>query len=176
VLLFPGFRGKVRDRSSAAAVSPLTGLSSKENYDAEESPVCRHVFGCPLRQRDVCPADAEDAGHDGGLRKHMLRHRSLRGALLYLSQIQRQYHGHLHDEVSEQPKENRYMVKKIVTAALFLSVLSASALSAHQLRKTFAGLAACGTTCTNNSQCGRPCTCFIFSGTSGNCQPEGPSQ
>lgn len=67
------------------------------------------------------------------------------------------------------------MVKKVVTAAMFMAVLSASALSIRQLRTGSASVTACGSPCDKTiTTCAKPCYCFVVSGTTGFCQPEGP--
>ena len=67
------------------------------------------------------------------------------------------------------------MVKKVVTAAMFMAVLSASALSLRQLRTGPTSMAACGAPCVKTTLCQKPCgICYIVSGTTGVCQPEGP--
>lgn len=68
------------------------------------------------------------------------------------------------------------MVKKILLATMFFGVLSASALSLHQLRTTTHAVVACGSPCTRGDVCKWPCSCFFgINGTTGTCQPEGPS-
>jgi hypothetical protein len=67
------------------------------------------------------------------------------------------------------------MVKKVVTAVMFLAVLSAGALSVRQLRTGSRMMAACGAPCVKTTACQKPCgLCYIVSGTTGVCQPEGP--
>lgn len=66
------------------------------------------------------------------------------------------------------------MVKKILLATIFLSVLSTSALSLRQLRTGSNSVTACGSPCVKTTACAAPCMCFIVSGTTGLCQPEGP--
>lgn len=66
------------------------------------------------------------------------------------------------------------MVKKVLFASMFLAVLSASALSVRQLRTSSVTPTACGSPCVKTTACAAPCMCFIFSGTTGLCQPEGP--
>lgn len=67
------------------------------------------------------------------------------------------------------------MVKKLVTAAMFMTVLSAGALSVRQLRASSTGVTACGSPCEKTTTtCAKPCYCFVVSGTAGYCQPEGP--
>ena len=66
------------------------------------------------------------------------------------------------------------MVKKVVTAVMFMAALSAGALSVRQLRTGSIGVTACGSPCVKTAACQRPCFCYIASGTVGNCQPDGP--
>jgi hypothetical protein len=66
------------------------------------------------------------------------------------------------------------MVKKVVIAVMFLAVLSAGALSVRQLRTGSTSTTACGSPCVKTTACAAPCMCFIVSGTTGLCQPEGP--
>jgi hypothetical protein len=66
------------------------------------------------------------------------------------------------------------MVKKILFATIFLSVLSASALSLRQLQTASTSTTACGSPCVKTTACAAPCLCYIVSGTTGVCQPEGP--
>lgn len=63
------------------------------------------------------------------------------------------------------------MLKKILFAAMFMGVLSASAISVRQLR-TASSLAACGSPCDLVIRCARPCFCFPASG--GKCVIEVP--
>jgi hypothetical protein len=67
-------------------------------------------------------------------------------------------------------------MKKTLFAAMFLAVLSASALSVRQLSTTPHAVVACGSTCTSSDICKHPCFCYgLFNGrTTGVCQPEGP--
>ncbi len=68
------------------------------------------------------------------------------------------------------------MMKKMLFALTLASVLCAGAASAVQLRTAPHAVKSCGTTCTSNLNCSRPCFCFKFeSNTTGFCQPEGPS-
>ena len=68
------------------------------------------------------------------------------------------------------------MLRKALFAAMFLAVLSASALSIRQLGTTPHAVVACGSPCTSSDICKRPCFCFgLFNGRpTGVCQPEGP--
>lgn len=67
------------------------------------------------------------------------------------------------------------MVKKVVAASMFMALLSASALSVRQLRTGSPAMAACGAPCVKTTACQKPCgLCYIVSGTTGVCQPEGP--
>ena len=67
------------------------------------------------------------------------------------------------------------MLKKILFATMFMATLSASALSILQLRTSSNAMAACGAPCTKTTACQKPCgICYIVSGTTGVCQPEGP--
>jgi len=67
------------------------------------------------------------------------------------------------------------MLKKVLLATMFLSILSASALSIQQLRTSSRMMAACGAPCVKTTACQKPCgLCYIVSGTTGVCQPEGP--
>jgi hypothetical protein len=69
------------------------------------------------------------------------------------------------------------MMKRVLFATMLLGVLSASAMSIHQLRtSTYAG-ATCGQTCDRTTTCLKPCgICFFgVNGTTGVCQPEGPA-
>ncbi len=63
------------------------------------------------------------------------------------------------------------MMKKVLFAAMFITVLSASALSVRQLT-TASSLAACGSPCDLVIRCARPCFCFPASG--GKCVIEVP--
>lgn len=69
------------------------------------------------------------------------------------------------------------MMKKILAAAMFMAVLSASAMSVHQLRTTAYAGATCGQSCDRTTTCLKPCgICFFgVNGTTGVCQPEGPA-
>lgn len=65
-------------------------------------------------------------------------------------------------------------MKKVLVASMFMAVVSASALSIQQLR-TSPRMAACGDPCVRTTACQKPCgLCYIVSGTTGVCQPEGP--
>jgi hypothetical protein len=67
------------------------------------------------------------------------------------------------------------MIKKVLTAVMFIAALSASALSIQQLRTSSQATAACGAPCVKTTACQKPCgLCYIVSGTTGVCQPEGP--
>lgn len=67
------------------------------------------------------------------------------------------------------------MLKKVLFATMFLGVLSASALSIQQLQINSRMMAACGAPCVKTTACQKPCgLCYIVSGTTGVCQPEGP--
>ena len=68
------------------------------------------------------------------------------------------------------------MIKKILAAAMFMAVLSASAMSFRQLRTSTHATATCGGTCDRTTTCLKPCgICFFgVNGTTGACQPEGP--
>jgi hypothetical protein len=68
------------------------------------------------------------------------------------------------------------MVKNMLFAAMFAAVLSASAVSDHQLKTRANTLPACGSPCTKSIGCQKPCFCFLLVGsdTNGLCQPEGP--
>jgi len=67
------------------------------------------------------------------------------------------------------------MIKKVLAAAVFIAALSASALSIQQLRTSSRMMAACGDPCVKTTACQKPCgLCYIVSGTTGVCQPEGP--
>jgi hypothetical protein len=67
------------------------------------------------------------------------------------------------------------MVRKVLAAAVFIAALSASALSIQQLRISSRVIAACGASCIKTTACQKPCgLCYIVSGTTGVCQPEGP--
>jgi len=67
------------------------------------------------------------------------------------------------------------MVRKVLAAAVFIAALSASALSIQQLRASSRMMAACGDPCVKTTACQKPCgLCYIVSGTTGTCQPEGP--
>ena len=69
------------------------------------------------------------------------------------------------------------MIRKLLLAATLVTVLSSGVISAVQLRTSAKAFPGCGTTCTSQSQCGRPCFCFRFieGSPTGNCQPEGPA-
>ena len=70
------------------------------------------------------------------------------------------------------------MLKRILFAAMFTAVLSASALSVRQLGKGTQSLLACGSACSrSNLGCQKPCYCFFMDPSSPNgvCKPEGPS-
>lgn len=69
------------------------------------------------------------------------------------------------------------MLKKILFAAMFMGVLSASALSVRQLRTGTHAVLACGSPCVKTDACQKPCYCFFSdpSSSRGVCQPEGPS-
>ena len=74
-----------------------------------------------------------------------------------------------------QPKEQD-MAKNLIFAAMFTATLSAGALSLHQLRTVTHAVVACGSPCTRGDVCKSPCFCFFgINGTTGTCQPEGPS-
>jgi hypothetical protein len=68
------------------------------------------------------------------------------------------------------------MLKKVLFATMFLGILSASAFSVRQLRTGSTSVTACGSPCVKTTACAAPCMCFIVSGTTGLCQPEGPAQ
>jgi hypothetical protein len=68
------------------------------------------------------------------------------------------------------------MAKKLMLTAMFTAALSAGALSLHQLRTGTHAVVACGSPCTRGDVCKSPCLCFLgLNGTTGTCQPEGPS-
>ncbi|MGZ4845076.1 MAG: hypothetical protein ACXVJL_16775 [Candidatus Angelobacter sp.] len=69
------------------------------------------------------------------------------------------------------------MVRKMLFAAMFLSVVSAGAVTARQLGTVPHAVLACGSQCTISDTCKKPCFCFgLFNGnTTGVCQPEGPA-
>jgi hypothetical protein len=67
------------------------------------------------------------------------------------------------------------MAKKLLLTAMLTAALSAGAVSARQLGTGTHAILACGSPCTSSDICKRPCSCFIFNGTNGTCQPEGPA-
>ena len=68
------------------------------------------------------------------------------------------------------------MVSRILLVMMLMATLSAGALSARQLRTGTHAIVACGSPCIMGDSCKQPCTCFIFHGTTGVCQPDGPDQ
>jgi hypothetical protein len=77
----------------------------------------------------------------------------------------------------KRPERREHMTKRLLIAAMFTVVLSASALSIHQLRTGTHAIVACGSPCTVGDFCKRPCGCYfgLGEGTIGTCQPEGPA-
>ena len=68
------------------------------------------------------------------------------------------------------------MTKKLIFVAMLTATLSAGELSLHQLRTGTHAVVACGSPCTRGDVCKSPCLCFLgLNGTTGTCQPEGPS-
>lgn len=67
------------------------------------------------------------------------------------------------------------MLKRILFFVFLTVIFSAVAVSASQLIKKSSPSRACGTTCTSNLDCGRPCFCFfrVEGAPTGGCAPEG---
>ena len=69
------------------------------------------------------------------------------------------------------------MAKKIMLTIMLAAAVSASAISARQLRTPAATPVACGHSCSTGTLCARPCGCCFGPGgfTIGTCQPECPA-
>lgn len=69
------------------------------------------------------------------------------------------------------------MMKRVLLASMFMAVVSASAMSIHQLGTSTHAGATCGQTCDRTTICLKPCGICFFgaNGTTGVCQPEGPA-
>lgn len=67
------------------------------------------------------------------------------------------------------------MLKKLPFVVFLAVVLTAITVSASQLITKSSAIRACGTTCTSNLDCGRPCFCLfrVEGAPTGGCTPEG---